>query len=41
MRLAAGQRARIATKEWQVWGKFLAKGHDWLFSREIPNLRRL
>ena len=35
MRLAAGQRARIAAKEWQVRGEFLAKGHERVFSLEI------
>ena len=28
VRLAAGQRARIAAEEWQVRCKFLAKGHN-------------
>jgi hypothetical protein len=27
VRLAAGQRARVAAEEWQVRGEFLAKGH--------------
>ena len=28
VRLAAGQGARVAAKEWQVRSKFLAKGHN-------------
>jgi hypothetical protein len=40
VRLAAGQGAGIAAKEWQVRSKFLAKGHDWVFSLE-NDLRRL
>jgi hypothetical protein len=33
--LTAGQRAGITAKERQVRSKFLAKGHEWLFSLEI------
>src|SRR5437763_17152078 len=33
--LTAGEGAGVAAKEWQVRGKFLAKGHSWLFSLEI------
>jgi hypothetical protein len=35
VRLAAGEGARIAAQEWQVGGKFLAKGHDGLNSLEM------
>ena len=41
MRLAAGQGAGVAAKERQVRSKFLAKGHEWLFSLEIHDWRRL
>src|SRR3954451_22299289 len=41
VRLAASQGAGVAAEEWQVRGKFLAKGHDWVFSLESSNLRRL
>jgi hypothetical protein len=34
VRLAAGQRSRIAAQEWQVRRKFLTKGHDAQFSLE-------
>ena len=33
VRLAAGQGARIAAKEWQVRSEFLAKRHDLMVSR--------
>jgi hypothetical protein len=35
VRLAAGQRARIAAEKRQVWGEFLAKGHGVQISLEI------
>jgi hypothetical protein len=41
MSLAAGQGAGIATEEWQVRSKFLAKGHVRIFSLENWYLRRL
>src|SRR5437763_16360592 len=33
--LTAGQGAGVGAKIWQLRGKFLAKGHSWLFSLEI------
>src|SRR6476469_4810620 len=37
MRLTAGEGTGVAAKEWQVRGKFLATGHDWVFSMENTN----
>ena len=41
MRLAAGQRARVAAEERQMGGEFLTKGHNGYSPLETLWLRRL